>query len=239
MMPSLVSPPLYSSVPITSSRPDMVKVLPDPVCPYANTVTLYPDSAASSSWGTPHRCSTSAWEVSGPRQAWKAKSRCILLPAGPGTMILTMVWSSVTCSTDEAPLSVSGGNKGLTLTATLMLSASLSVVPPCVIVPARSVPNIGVMVPLRSAVSRTVPEVMFRVAWDVCWRFAWLVGILLGGGIVGVKSRGCCCALVPGPNVDPFSSGDRLDLPRGEAENVDIILGFCCAGSVSSPLSAV
>lgn len=38
----------------------MVKVLPDPVCPYVMMVTLKPASAASSSWVMPHARSTSA-----------------------------------------------------------------------------------------------------------------------------------------------------------------------------------
>lgn len=39
---------------------------------------------------------------------------------------LMSVWSSVTSTTCVAPFSFSGGNSGRTLTATLMLSASLS-----------------------------------------------------------------------------------------------------------------
>lgn len=44
------------------------------------------------------------------------------------TPTLTMVWSSVTCSTLPHPLSISAGNRGRTRTATLMLSASFNCV---------------------------------------------------------------------------------------------------------------
>lgn len=47
----------------------------------------------------------------------------------PRVPTLIVLWSSDTCSTEPEPLSISFWNRGRTLTATLMLSASLSCKP--------------------------------------------------------------------------------------------------------------
>jgi len=115
MSPSLASD-FQPSLPSLSSIPDIVKVLPEPVWPYAKIVAAYPSRADWMRSWTPHSSKTMS--------CLQASSKALLYQ----NILLLAQYESFMClssgvsTTDESFLPFSSSLKGLILTTTLTLS---------------------------------------------------------------------------------------------------------------------